>query len=339
MRLIEIGANEAGQRLDKMLGKYLSEAPKSFLYKMLRKKNITLNKKKAAGNELLKVGDEIVFFLSEETMDKFTNSMFLESTGTNHIQRSVPPKMTGELARKLSVLYEDENILLINKPAGILSQKAADTDVSLVEYLIAYLLYTNQLTNEELRTFKPSVCNRLDRNTSGMVAAGKSLQGLQELSRLFKDRTLEKYYLCLVKGEIKASSHLKGYLTKDSRTNQVCISMEETSEGTAVETKFIPIKSSGDCTLLEVHLITGKTHQIRAHLASVGHPIIGDYKYGTRRENDKYQKEYGLKHQLLHARRLVFPKLTGALSNLSGREFLAPMPAEFENIAKDKGVL
>lgn len=331
MRQIKIGVNEAGQRLDKLLAKYLSAAPKSFIYKMLRKKNITLNGKKAIGNEKLQQNDDITFFLSDETMDKFSGSVFV----TNEKEE----KQVQELSHKLDVIFEDEHILLLNKPAGVLSQKSQNTDVSLVEYVIAYLLDTKQITQEDMRTFKPSVCNRLDRNTSGMVAAGKTLAGLQELSRFFKERALEKYYLCLVKGTITEPTYLNGYLTKDRRTNQVSVTQNQGEDGTAIETAFKPLQSTDNVSLLEVHLITGKTHQIRAHLASIGHPIIGDYKYGDRGINDKYQKHYGLKRQLLHAYRLVFPTDTGVLSPLSKKEFIAPLPRDFEHIAKDKGVL
>lgn len=321
MQQIMIKENEAGQRLDKMLAKYLNEAPKSFLYKMLRKKNITLNGKKAAGNEILSCGDEVKLFLSDETIARFSSSLV---------------QYTKE---KLDILYEDENILLINKPAGMLSQKASDSDESVVEHLITYLLTSGQLKEQDLKTFKPSVCNRLDRNTSGMIAAGKSLAGLQELSRLFQNRTLEKYYLCLVEGDIAEPTRIHGYLKKDVKTNQVTVTAGETADASAIETEYRPLKRGEDSTLLEVHLITGKTHQIRAHLASQGHPVIGDYKYGNRRNNDRYQKAYGLKYQLLHAYRLVFPGLEGALSNLSGKEFIAPLPEEFRKIAADKGVL
>lgn len=321
MQQIIIKDNEAGQRLDKMLAKYLNEAPKSFLYKMLRKKNITLNGKKAAGNEKLVSGDEVKLFLSDETIARFSSSLV---------------QYTKE---KLDILYEDENILLINKPAGMLSQKAVDSDESVVEHLITYLLTSGQLSEQDLKTFKPSVCNRLDRNTSGMIAAGKSLKGLQELSRLFKDRTLGKYYLCLAAGNITEPSRIQGYLAKDEKTNQVTVRTVKSGDADPIETEYRPLKTDGDVTLLEVHLITGKTHQIRAHLASVGHPVIGDYKYGNRNVNDSYRKAYGLEHQLLHAYRLVFPELKGALSNLSQKEFIAPLAEEFREIAADKGVL
>lgn len=322
MQQITIKDNEAGQRLDKLLAKYLKEAPKSFLYKMLRKKNITLNGRRATGNERLETGDKVKLFLSDETIAKFSGSRRIQLT-----------------KESLIILYEDKNILLINKPAGMLSQKASDADVSAVEHVISYLLRTGQLTEEELCTFRPSVCNRLDRNTSGIIAAGKSLKGLQELSRMFKDRSLGKYYLCLVGGRVNEPSFIRGYLTKDERTNKVRITDAGTEGGTPIMTEYRPLKTGGNVTLLEVHLITGKTHQIRAHLASSGHPILGDYKYGDTRLNNRYQAEYGLTHQLLHAFRIVFPKLQGGLSNLSEKEFTAALPQDFRKIAEDEGVL
>lgn len=314
MQQIMIGENEARQRFDKMLAKYLNKAPKSFVYKMLRKKNITLNGQKASGSEKLQTGDKVTLFLSDETIAKFSDTHF---------------QCTGE---KLDIIYEDNNIVLINKPAGMLSQKASDKDVSLVEHFITYLIQSGQLTEEALQTFRPSVCNRLDRNTSGIVAAGKSLAGLQELSRLFKDRSLGKYYLCLVNGLVEQPSHIRGFLKKNTRTNQVEITQKEDTGSTAIETEFVPLKTGQNVTLLEVHLITGKTHQIRAHLASIGHPILGDSKYGNPRINGLYSRKYGLSHQLLHAYRLTFPVLEGALSNLSGREFMAELPRQFQNI-------
>ncbi len=322
MQQIQVKENEAGQRLDKLLGKYLSEAPKSFLYKMLRKKNITLNGKKATGNEKLCVGDEVKLFLSDETIAKFSKRESFTCT-----------------RETLDILYEDEHILLINKPVGMLSQKANEHDVSAVEHLISYLISTKQLTEEELSTFRPSVCNRLDRNTSGILVAGKSLVGLQELSRMFKDRSLAKYYLTIVTGKIEQASVIKGYLSKDEKTNKVTILDTPKGDATMIETQYRPIKVGEHSTLLEVHLITGKTHQIRAHLSSIGHPIYGDFKYGNKKINEKIKENYNLKHQLLHSYRIVFPKLTDDLESLSEREFQAPLPRQFQIIAEKEGVL
>lgn len=327
MKEIRIGENESGQRLDKFLLKYMSRAPKSFIYKMLRKKNITLNGKKAQGNEQLRQGDAVKLFLSDDTIGKFSET-----------------RTAGYAETELDILYEDKHTIFINKPAGMLSQKAAAEDVSLVEHLIAYLLKTGQISEEALATFRPSVCNRLDRNTSGIVAAGKSLAALQQLSTMFRERSLKKYYLCLVHGRVTEARRISGFLSKDERTNRVRVQRagerrSPQKEEARIETEYRPLRSGDGVTLLEVHLITGKTHQIRAHLAAEGHPIIGDYKYGMRSVNDSFKKEYGLSTQLLHSCRLCFPECTGALSNLSGREITAPVPDLFRRICREKGVM
>ncbi len=326
MQELHVTANEAGQRLNKLLAKFLNQAPKSFLYKMMRKKNIVLNGKKCTGNEKLKQGDSIKLFFSDETIEKF-------SAGTY-----VTPKK--EKINMLPIIYEDEQVLLMNKPVGVLSQKAKDSDVSAVEILINYLIETNQLSKEQFRTFHPSICNRLDRNTSGILVAGKTLLALQEMNRFFKERTIAKYYRCLVKGRvIKNEDYIKGYLVKDQKTNKVSITKKKTEEGVPIETEYCVIQSNDEVSLLEVHLITGKTHQIRAHLASIGHPIIGDYKYGDKQINEMYRQEYGLKSQLLHAYRLEMPSSDGSLAYLNDKKFVAELPDKFIKICKDKGVL
>lgn len=321
-----VSANEAGQRLDKLLAKYMKLAPQSFFYKMLRKKNITLNGKKASGAEKVNSGDIVRLFLSDETIEKFTEQ-----------PRKYPglPAKAKSTGFQTHIVYEDKHILLLNKPVGMLSQKAKDTDVSAVEYLISYLLESGQLTEEELRTFHPAVCNRLDRNTSGLLAAGKSLAGLQQLSSFFRERSIEKYYLCPVSGVIDTKQKIDGWLYKDDKTNKVRIEREETPGSTRIQTAYRPLKHTTGTTLLEVHLITGKTHQIRAHLASEGHPIIGDYKYGSRAVNEYYRSTYGLKSQLLHAYRMVMPQTDGVLSYLSGQTFTAEPPALFQKICDE----
>ena len=326
MQELHVTENEAGQRLDKLLAKFLNQAPKSFLYKMMRKKNIVLNGKKCTGNEKLKQGDSIKLFFSDETIEKF-------SAGTY----AIPKK---EKINMLPIIYEDEQVLLMNKPVGVLSQKAKDSDVSAVEILINYLMETDQLSKEQFRTFHPSICNRLDRNTSGILVAAKTLPALQEMNRFFKERTIAKYYRCLVKGRvIKNEEYIKGYLVKDQKTNKVSITKKKTEEGVPIETEYCVIQSNDEVSLLEVHLITGKTHQIRAHLASIGHPIIGDYKYGDKQINEMYRQAYGLKSQLLHAYRLEMPSSNGSLAYLNDKKFVAELPDKFIKICKDKGVL
>ncbi|HWT75609.1 MAG TPA: RluA family pseudouridine synthase [Mobilitalea sp.] len=372
MKQILVQQNEAGQRLDKLLSKILNKAPKSFIYKMLRKKNIVLNGKKADGSEKLVLQDEIKLFLSDDTIEQFSE-----------------PVETTEVEQRLSVLYEDQNILIVNKPLGVLSQKAEKDDISMVEYIISYLLSSKQITKEQLSSFKPSICNRLDRNTSGILIAGKSLLGLQEMARLLKDRSLDKYYLCIVRGKVEGKKRIEGYLSKDEDKNLVKIYSKQTEGTDYICTEYEPLKYSknvmnariaadkahemlqrpnqtihektqksshfnnndlkaqqnnrihesddpqGIFTLLQVKLITGKSHQIRAHLSSIGHPLIGDFKYGNQRTNHYFKKNFDLSHQLLHSYRMVFPDMPGELSYLSKKEFKAEVPELFEKISKE----
>ena len=325
MKLITVHKQEEGQRLVKLLGAYLKEAPNSFFYKMLRKKNITLNGKKADGTEKLKCGDEIRLFLSDETYGKFAGK--------------VQPKEKFPMA-KLNIVYEDSNVIFINKPAGMLSQKSVPSDVSLNEYLLGYLEKSGQWKQEESKAFRPSVCNRLDRNTSGMVICGKSMAGLQQMAALLKDRSLHKYYLCLVKGVMTESQHLEGYLLKDENSNQAQIFKEETEGAAHIITEYEPLYTEGEVTLLKVTLVTGKSHQIRAHLASIGHPIIGDPKYGDRKANAFFRETHGIKNQMLHAWKLTFPELPEPLDNLSGKSFEAePAGLMKQYLTKAKGDL
>ena len=312
MKEYKIGKNEANQRFDKYLHKLLKEAGSGFLYKMLRKKNITLNGKKADGTEKLKEGDVVKLFLSDETFQKFSGETILAT-------EFLIPEAKREF--ELSILYEDDDILIINKPKGMLSQKSSPSDFSANEYILDYLLRTNQVTAEELKTFRPSICNRLDRNTSGLLIAGKSLKGLQNMAEQLKSRSMKKYYRCIVKGTVTKPQKISGYLLKDEKTNQVTVLKENTDKAKYIETEYQPIMQyQGKYTLLEVHLITGRSHQIRAHLASIGNPILGDEKYGNHALNQELAKRFSIKGQLLHAYRLEFP---------DGFIVTAPLPEEF----------
>ncbi len=307
MRELSIGKNEAGQRFDKYLKKLLCQAPGSFIYKMLRKKNIVLNEKKATGAERLKIGDQVKLYLSEETYLKFSSRQ--ESRGSVKYLPSVDLEHL-----PFTVLYEDEDILMVNKPAGMLSQKAKPEDVSANEYILSYLAATGAFENRPDEAFCPSVCNRLDRNTSGILIAGKTLKGLQEMARQLKAREIQKIYRCIVEGNLTEACRIKGYLRKGWEENKVCILPEaRTKDDKWIETEYVPIEQYRDATLLEVRLITGRTHQIRAHLASVGHPVIGDTKYGGNmcsKRNMLY----------LHAYRVCLEGKT---------EVIAPLPEEF----------
>lgn len=337
-----IGDREAGQRFDKYLHRILPNAGSGFLHKMLRKKNITLNDKKADGSEKIAEGDCVKIFFAQETLDQFMGkaSSLLEY------------HKAYEALSDITVIYENAHILIAGKPAGVLSQKADKADLSLNEWLIGYLLEKGGLSEEELTLYKPSVCNRLDRNTSGMVLCAKTLKGAQLLGGLLKDRTLHKYYQLYVKGHITEEQLIEGYLHKDVKRNKVTIRPVSGStdqgdvprpdsgtqnglgnvEDAYIQTKYTPLRQETDKTLLEVELITGKPHQIRAHLASIGHPLLGDYKYGDRAWNEEYRKKYGVQSQLLHAYKVVFPPLPPLFDDLSGRTFFCELPEIFERI-------
>lgn len=334
----QITDKEAGQRFDKYLHKLLPEAGTSFLYKMLRKKNITLNGKKADGSEKIAAGDNISIFFSEETMNKF---MKKETAGAQHSCDEFHKAYQKYSA--VNIIYENDHILLADKPAGVLSQKAERTDLSLNEWLIGYLLQTGFMKEYETETFKPSVCNRLDRNTSGIVLCAKSLKGAQLLGGLLQNRTLHKYYQLYVQGEVKEEQLIEGCLMKDEKHNKVTVKpLEQTVKRkqtdlkeSYIKTRYKPLKFYGDKTLLEVELLTGKSHQIRAHLASIGHPLLGDYKYGNKEWNNRYQKTYQIRSQLLHAYKVVFPKLDAPFEDISERTFYAKLPEIFNQIAQE----
>ena len=331
MQEIIIGKNEAGQRFDKYLQKYFKEAGASFIYKMLRKKNIELNGSKASGKEKLNEGDAVKIFMADDTIAKFRGMTFVKNC-----QEKADNKYVSLVTK--SLIYEDENIILLNKPAGILSQKASPEDMSVNEMIIDYLIYNGKITTEELTTFKPSVCNRLDRNTTGLITFGKTLKGIQELSYGFKERTFDKYYLAVVWGKVEKAEQIDGYLIKDVKTKKVKITathnMNNCNENASyIRTYYEPLKYGSisvegretEITLLKIKLITGKTHQIRAHLASVGHGILGDDKYGNPQKNKYLKKNFKINFQLLHSYELVLNDCDAfeVLEPLAGRHFIA----------------
>lgn len=354
--------NEAGQRLDKLLHKYLSNASTIFIYKMLRKKNIVLNDKKAEGKEMLKDGDIVKIYFSDETLEKMTGGA---SSGSIHqgslnqkagsLSKGDPShkateKRSGNTTEKKSdrknasheksekllidlkkhIIHEDSHLLVIDKPSGWLSQQDEPGSISVNELCLMYLMEKGELTEEQLRTFKPGIANRLDRNTSGLLLFGKTLPALQSLAEVLRERTVEKYYIAVVSGSIRESKTIQGYLSKDSKQNKVIIRKEKFDDASEIHTAYTPLKNGDGFTVLKVHLITGKTHQIRAHLASIGHPIIGDPKYGSVKDNKRYKTTAGVTHQLLHSWQLTFPgDLDGVLSPLAGKTITAEPPKEF----------
>ena len=345
MREVIISEREEGQRLDRYLEKYMPDAPKSFFYKMMRKKNIVLNGKKVSGSERIQTGDQIKLFLADETIEGFRSGKKAQevdlgarqmpqakrpTNGARHLSQAKRPTngaqqmpqakrmekgvrqgkielQQGHYDRNLpplQIVYEDAQFLVVNKPVGVLSQKADRNDRSIVEQITDYLA-----DNAADDTFRPGICNRLDRNTSGLIVAGKTVRALQDMNKRFKERTICKYYLCVVHGSVSKKQYLKGYLEKDSRTNKVTVRQQPGPNSVPIATEYLPLQQGmyqGESfTLLQVHLITGKSHQIRAHLASIGHPLVGDVKYSTKRASAFDREQLHQRVQLLHAWQLI----------------------------------
>lgn len=311
MKEFIISSENEGQRFDKYLNRILASGTSSFIYKMLRKKNFTLNDKKATGKEILKKGDVVKLFLSDETFNKFKSVNDNSLAKVNNIKNGY--------SLKDNIIYEDDNIILINKPEGILSQKATADDISVNEYLIDYLISENKISKEQIINYKPSVINRLDRNTSGIIIAAKNLKTAQTVSEGLKNRTINKYYKCIVCGDFSIDGQYSAYLTKDREKNTVKITDKIINDDSErIETEYKKLKSMDGLSEVRVHLITGKSHQIRAHLKYLGFPILGDRKYG----NNSINKNYKAKNQLLHAYRIEFPKYDDSLCfDFSGKSF------------------
>ena len=307
MKEFKITDAETGQTLLKYLSKILPLAPISLLHKSLRKKNITINHKKCSGKEILGDSDIVQIWFSDETF-----SLFSKKT-----KKYSSKKRNFNFAKH--IIYEDEHIIIVNKPPGILTQGDDSGEFTLNDALLEYYNFKND------STAKPSVCNRLDRNTDGLILCGKTISGLQTLNEIIKNRSLLKKYHCIVFGKTKKEETLKSFLTKNNENNKVTISNNKTNNSLPIETQYKRIsmikKSGFPCSLLEIQLVTGRSHQIRAHLSFIGHPILGDKKYGTKESID-LSNQLKISHQLLQAFSVTFPVLTGKLSYLSKKTFI-----------------
>ena len=331
MKQIIIDGSFSGQRLDRVLKKYLVNATDGFIYKMLRKKNIKLNDSGAKGKEILNSGDVISIYFSDETLDKFTG-------------RSDPASMTKKQPipplKKDEIIYEDNDILIIDKPVGELSQKADKNDISINERMLSYL-GKNHAKGDDI-SFKPGIANRLDRNTSGIILAGKTLQGARLLSEFIKRRTIKKYYLALLDGKPDlndcGSVTVEAYIIKNKKTNTVSVFNEKTDGAVPIKMKYRPADEtmkntyrnycknndindelSGDKALVEVELITGKTHQIRAYFSYISHPLSGDAKYGSGSVQDYKNKSF----YFLRAYKIVVPDDDRLAETIRGKTIYA----------------
>ncbi len=306
MRIITVKKNDAGQRLDKFLTKAVKGLPASMMYKLIRTKKIKVNRKRTDQKYILCEGDEIQLFIKEEFFDS-------------------PEKDVGALERivpKLNILYEDENIILLNKRPGVLVHEDTEAaENTLIMHVKAYLCQKGEYSPYEEQSFSPALCNRIDRNTGGIVIAAKNAEALRVMNEKIKSDELTKTYLCLVHGvPEKKSARLCGYLRKDSKNNTVEVRDTQFSGAKNIVTVYRVLRSYGrESALLEVDLITGRTHQIRAHLAHIGHPLIGDGKYGINRDD----RGRGYKYQALYAYKLFFKNTQkdNILSYLEGRTF------------------
>ena len=305
MHELKIGKNDAGQRLDKFITKAL-DIPMSLLYKSIRLKKIKVNRKRAENNTMLCDGDTIQCFLPDEFFNKRTDK---------HSFENITPK--------LDIIYEDENIMLLNKRPGVSVHEDEDGSTNtLITHIQAYLFSKGEYNPDDEQSFAPALCNRIDRNTGGIVIAAKNAEALRVMNEKIKNREIDKFYLAAVHGiPIPGEATLKGYLIKDSKSNIVKVYDKNPPKGAKeIITKYRIVAKNSSSALLEIELLTGRTHQIRAHMSYVGHPLIGDGKYGI----NKSDRARGYKYQALYSYRLKFTfnrEYSTVLDYLSGKEF------------------
>lgn len=313
MKEIIITENEAQQRLDRFLRKYLPDYVLGDIYKLFRTKKVKVNNKREKENYMLQLNDTLQLYISEPVQ---TES-----------KEAIAP------SKSIDIVYEDENLLLVNKPFGLLTHpdSPGDND-TLIDRALYYISKQEGYTPSP--TFTPSTCNRLDRNTGGIVIVAKTYKALKSVNKLIRERGIQKLYLCVVMGVISEAGEVENFLLKDEASNKVEI-LEEHEEGAkGVHTKYKPLATNDEFTLMEVELITGRPHQIRAHFGSIGHPIVGDVKYGDKNINKIFFDKFKLKHQFLFAYKLVFKEEEEGLEYLKGRSFVSELPASFERITQ-----
>ena len=311
MRELKIGKNDAGQRLDKFITKAL-DLPVSLLYKSIRLKKIKVNRKRAENAQILAEGDTVQCFLAEEFFARMDGS----EDACVSLSRIVP---------HLDIVYEDENIMLLNKRPGVSVHEDENSNVNtLINHIQAYLYAKGEYDPDSEMSFAPALCNRIDRNTGGIVIAAKNAEALRVMNEKIKLRQIDKLYLAAVHGRPeKKSDTLRGFLIKDQKNNKVRVyDKNPPREAKEIITKYTVLSAKADRSLIEVELLTGRTHQIRAHMAHIGHPLLGDGKYGI----NKQDRAEGYKYQALYSYklRLSFKGEPTLLEYLNGKEFSIP---------------
>ena len=305
MKELSVGQNDAGQRLDRFVGKAVPLLPDSLLQKYIRLKRIKLNGKGAKRDDRLAVGDVLQLYINDEFFEKPREENSYLKVGTP----------------RLNIVYEDENILLLDKKPGVLCHSAGVWDYNtLIANVQAYMAQKGEWRPKEENAFAPALCNRIDRNTGGIVIAAKNAEALRILNDKIRDREIEKYYLCAVQGRPKPpAGRLENYLFKDAKKNQVFVKNRPEPGAKTAVTEYRLITSKGKLSLVECRLLTGRTHQIRAQMAHAGWPLLGDGKYGS----ERFNKDFGEKGQALYSYRLefTFPTDAGILNYLRGRQF------------------
>lgn len=318
MKSFLISKQEANQRVDKYVKKYLSNAPLSFIYKLFRKKDIKINSHWVKENYIIKEGDEISIYISDSQIEEFTKQKEIEKIPLSH-----------------PIIYEDDNIIIINKPRGLLVHgDMSEKRITLTNEVLNYLYSKNEYVPSNSNGFTPAPAHRLDRNTSGLVVYAKNLVSLQELEDLFLTKeNITKTYKALVAGNLKDEESLSYPLKKDEKTGLVKVSSIKDGAKSAL-TIVKPIKQYTNYTLVSANLITGRTHQIRVHLSYRGYPIVGDAKYGDFKLNKAFKEQFKFENQFLHAETLEFKKIEGHLSYLSNKKFIAELPSKEKEILK-----
>lgn len=322
MRKIIVSEEEANQRLDKFLLKYYKKCPKSLIYKGIRTNKIKYNQKKPKGNEILQVNDEIQIYFKEEQIKTFEEK-----------------KIIAEIPITFKTVFEDNNILIVDKPVGLLTQKDSKEGYSLAEQVLYYLSKNGSYDSKSMKGFTPAPCNRLDRNTAGIVLVGKNIKALQAINLMLEHKQISKYYMSIVLGRITKPIILKGYHIKDTSKNEVQIFDHYVKGSKEVETRILPLKTNGRYTVIEVQLVTGKTHQIRAHLSSIGHPIIGDPKYGDKLENQYFKDKFNLTSQFLCAYKIKFELCIEPFLYLQDRVFTVSAPYIYSQICQAENLI